>query len=327
MKALVSLLIAPLALAAGAESGNFLKPSQTIALPGVSGRVDHLAADVARRRLFVAALANDTVEILDLAAGQHLLSLKDVREPQGLLFLPKPNLLFVANSRDGQLKIYDCDSFRAIKTVGGLPDADNLRYDAFSGRVYVGYGTGALGLLNAISGVHTLSIELSGHPESFQLEEHGSRIFVNLPQARGVAVVDRLTRSVEKTWPLRNASQNFPMALDEDHQRLFIGCRKPPRLVVLNTADGKSISEVEISGDTDDLFLDARRKRLYLACGEGFLDVIALGEGDSYKRVNKIPTAAGARTGLFVPELDLFCLAVPKRGTQQCEIRLFQPQP
>jgi|ERR1051325_956851 DNA-binding beta-propeller fold protein YncE len=324
MKVFIYLCAAVAAVAASAATNSWLKQDRTVALPGVAGRLDHLAVDLTGHRLFVAALENNTVEVVDFQAGKHLLTIDEIKEPQGLLYLPKPNILFVASGGDGQLKMFECDSFRPVKTIGRLPDADNLRYDAFSGRVYVGYGKGALGLVNALSGVHTLSIELGSHPEGFALEEHGSRIFINLPRSGAIAVVNRMARSVEQTWPLSKASENFPLALDEANQRLFVGCRKPPRLLVLDTASGKVVSEPEISGDTDDLFLDQKRARIYAICGEGSVDVLQQREKDQWAGAGKVRTAPGARTGLFVPELDFLCVAVPKRPGQQCEVRFFK---
>src|ERR1051325_1785030 len=162
------LLVTFAACAARAESTNTLALARTIALPGVAGRFDHLAADPQHQRLFVAALGNNTVEVLDLQPGKRIKSLEDCAKPQGVLFASKANLLYIASGGDGRVRIFDCASFRAIKTLGSLPDADNIRYDAPAGRVYVGFGDGALAVLNATSGSHTYSLKLAGHPESFQ---------------------------------------------------------------------------------------------------------------------------------------------------------------
>ena len=311
------------AMAARAAEPTTLKLVKTIGLPDVKGRLDHLAIDVKGQRLFVAALGSNTVEVFDLKAGKQLRSIAGCNKPQGLLYLPKGNLLFVANGGDGRLRIYDCSSFRPLVTIGSLDDADNLRYDAKLDRVYVGYGDGALGVVNPVTGVLTGSIKLLGHPESFQLEQEGSRIFVNVPQAGHVAVIERQTRTMLEAWLLPDAKANFPMALDERDHRLFVGCRNPARLVVLETTSGKTVTELPISGDTDDLFYDAQRKRLYVSCGEGFVDVIEQGDVDSYKLMEKIPTASGARTSFFSPELEQFYLAVPRRGEHPAEIRVY----
>ncbi len=311
------------AMAVRAAEPATLKLVKTIGLPDVKGRFDHFAMDVKGQRLFAAALGNNTIEVFDLKADKRLRSITGCNKPQGLLYLPKGNLLFVANGGDGRLRIYDCSSFNPLVTIGSLDDVDNLRYDAKLDRVYVGYGHGALGVVNPVTGVLTGSIKLLGHPESFQLERDGNRIFVNVTEAGHVAVIDRQTRTVLEAWLLPNLNANFPMALDERDHRLFVGCRNPARFVVLETTSGKTVTELPISGDTDDLFYDAQRKRLYISCGEGFIDVIEQSDGDTYKLSEKISTAPGARTSFFSPQLGQFYLAVPRRGEKPAEIRVY----
>ncbi len=327
MKQIGLSLLIWIAVAAHAADSAALKLVKTIPLPEVKGRIDHVSIDVGNQRLFVAALGNNTVEVFDLKAGKRLRSITGCNKPQGVLFLPKGNLLCVANGGDGRLRIYDCASFQPLVTIGSLDDADNLRYDARADRVYVGYGNGDLGVVNPATGVLTGSIKLLGHPESFQLEKDGGRIFVNVPDARHVAVIDRKTRTLLEAWLLPNAQSNFPMALDETNQRLIVGCRNPARLVVLDTASGKLVGDLAISGDADDLFYDAQRKRLYASCGEGTIDVIEQRDADHYNMLEKIPTAPGARTSFFSAELNRFYLAVPQRGERGAEIRVYEVAP
>ena len=151
---------------------------------------------------------------------------------------------------------------------------------------------------------------------------------MNVPQADHIAVVDRERATVTETWPLRQAKANFPLILDEANHRLFAGCRKPPKLLVFDTSvsGGRQVTSIAISSDTDDLFLDARNKQIYVSCGQGVIDVIKQTSADTYEKVKTIGTAAGARTSLFVPELKLFCLAVPHRGSQAAEIRVFKTE-
>src|SRR6516162_2178419 len=175
-------------------------------------------------------------------------------------------------------------------------------------------------------GLHKGTIKLAGHPESFQLEKQGWRVFVNVPDAKQIAVVDTEKDSVVTRWPMKEFQANFPMALDEPNHRLFVGCRKPARLVVFDTEAGKPVADLAISGDTDDLFYDAKRKRIYISCGEGFLDVVQQSSPDKYERTAHIPTASGARTCFFSSDLDRLFLAVPDRGNQRAEIRIYQPQ-
>src|SRR5437773_3035035 len=238
-----------------------LKLTQTIPLSEVKGRIDHLAIDIKGKRLFVAALGNNTVEVLDLSAGTKRRSITACSKPQGLVYLPKPNLLFVANGGDGRVRIYDCSSFKPIVTVGALEDADNLRYDERLDRVYVGYGNGGIGVINPVTGVLTVRIPLKGHPESFQVQQEGNHLFANVPDAQHIAVIDRQLRTLLETWPVKEFRANFPMALDGGDHRLFVGCRNPAQLVVLDAQDGKRVADLPLSGDTDDLFYDGARRR------------------------------------------------------------------
>jgi DNA-binding beta-propeller fold protein YncE len=326
MKFATVLLLSSLACAAHAAEPATLKLTQTIPLPGVQGRFDHFAIDGKGRRLFVAALGNNTLEVIDLAAGKRIQSVAGMSKPTGILYLPESNRIFVANGDDGTLKILDGAEFKVTKTITALEDADNLRFDPKTKRAYLGYADGALGIIDATSGNESARVPLPKHPESFQLEQAGNRIFVNVPDAKQVAVIDREKKSVVATWPMEKFQANFPMALDEANHRLFVGCRQPARLVVFDTATGKPVTDLEISGDTDDLFFDAKRQRLYLSCGEGFLDVLQRRAGDRYERIARQPTRGGARTCFYSPDLDRLYLAVPQRNGQDAEIRVYQPE-
>src|SRR5215207_1339193 len=215
-----------------------LEQVQAIALPNVSGRIDHMALDSQAGRLFVAALGNNTLEVIDLNAGTVADEIKGLKEPQGVAYVPEDNKLLVTNGDGDALDIYDAQSLKLLNQVVLGDDPDNVRYDAATGYAYVGYGTGnesALGVVDVEKGTKVSDITLSGHPESFQLEESGQRIFVNVPTAGHIAVVDRDKGSVVETWPLSNVAENFPMALDETNHRLFVGTRSPAKLLVLDT--------------------------------------------------------------------------------------------
>jgi DNA-binding beta-propeller fold protein YncE len=296
-----------------------LKVSSTIPLPGVQGRIDHLAIDTKGKRLFVAALGNNTLEVLDLSAGKRIQTVTGCSKPQGVLFLESSNQIYVANGGDGTVKVFDGSSYKLIKSIASLPDADNLRYDARDHLIYVGYGSGKLGFIEEATVGQVAFIELQGHPESFQLERKRDRIFINVPDANQVAVFDGKDSYV-RSWPVKKFRANFPMALDEANHRIFVGCRKPPRLLVMDVDNGKLVTDLAISGDTDDLFYDEAHKRLYVSCGEGFVDVIGQNSADAYQCLSHIPTAAGARTSLHSPDLGRFYLAVPLRGKQTAEI-------
>jgi DNA-binding beta-propeller fold protein YncE len=297
---------------------------RAIELPRVEGRIDHLAFDPATHRLYVAALGNNSVEVLDLEAGSHVKSLAGFREPQGIAVLPDVRTVAVANGQGEGLQLIGSDDYRAGAMVRLGDDADNVRYDAAAKRVYVGFGSGALAAIDPGTAKVLGQAKLSGHPESFQLERTGSRIFVNVPTAEQIAVVDRTSMKVSSTWPVTSARANYPMALDEDNHRVFVGCRRPARVLVFDSTSAKQTASFDIVGDTDDLFYDAARHRLYVSGGEGYIDVVQDEGANRFTRAGRIPTAAGARTSLFVADQGRLYLAVPHRGSQKAEIRVYR---
>ena len=301
-----------------------VKLQQTIALPGVEGRIDHFAFDTAGERLFLCALGNNTVEVVDLRKGKRIHSITGLGSPQGIAYIAEFNRLLIANDKGGVSNIYDAKSFQLIGKVDFQDDADNVRYDTAAKKIYVGFGSGGIGIINAADGKQVGAIKLSVHPEAFELEKSGTRIFVNVPNARHVAVIDRDKGEVVATWKTDLALGNFPMAIDEVNHRLFIGCRMPSKLVVLNTESGEVVASVGISGDPDDVFYDGKRHRIYAICGAGKIDIIEQTDANTYKAITKIDTADGARTGLFVPERDSLFVAVPHRGSQKAEIRAYR---
>jgi DNA-binding beta-propeller fold protein YncE len=297
---------------------------QTIPLTRVGGRLDHMAIDLKGHRLFVAALGNNTLEVVDLLSGKHSRTIGGLTEPQGVLYIPDADTIFVTNGGDGSLRIIDGQTLALIDTVKFSDDADNIRYDEAKKEIYIGFGRGALAIVEAKSKRRIAAIRLSGHPESFQLEEAGTRVFVNVPSANQVAVIDRSKRAVIAAWPLAGAKANYPMAFDERGRRLFVGCREPARVLVYDTDSGKSVTSLDIGRDVDDIFVDSASRRIYVSSGEGFLHIFQQSDGDRYRSVGKIPTAAGARTCLFVPQEKRLYLAVPRNGTRQAGIWVYE---
>jgi YVTN family beta-propeller protein len=305
------------------QGGTPLKLRTTVALQGVEGRIDHFAFDPAGERLFVCALGNNTVEVIDLRSCQRIHSITGLGSPQGIAYIPESNRLFVANDKGGVCNIYDGKSLQPVGQLSLKDDADNVRYDIATKQIYVGFGTGGIAIINSAEGKQVGSIKLAAHPEAFELEQHGNRIFANVPNARQVAVIDREKRQVITRWNTDLAFGNFPMALDEADRRVFVGCRLPSKLVVLNTDSGDVVAKIDISGDPDDVFYDAKRHRIYAICGAGKIDLIEQIDPKTYKISTKVDTAEGARTGLFVPERNTLFVAVPHRGSQQAEVRCY----
>jgi YVTN family beta-propeller protein len=322
---LFALVIASAVLAWGQVSGP-LRLEKTVELPDVQGRIDHMSVDVKGQRLFVSALGNNTVEIIDVKAGKRIKTISGLAEPQGALYVPQTDRLYAANSKDGSVRIFDGTSYALLKTMDYGDDADNLRYDSGRQRVYVGYGSGGLGEVDN-QGNKSGDIKLDSHPESFQLEQGSAKIYVNLPKSRKVAVVDREKRNIITTWGTGMAFANYPMALDEKNHRLFVITRIPARLLVFNTDNGSIIQKLPAIGDCDDVFYDAARKRIYAIGGEGGISVFERQDVDHYRELGRISTVKGARTGFFSPELDRLFVAVRRQGSQSAAIRVFIPSP
>jgi DNA-binding beta-propeller fold protein YncE len=301
---------------------------RTIPLPGVEGRFDHMALDPKGARLFATVYGNDTVEVIDLRRSKRVHSIEGLNEPQGVAYVPESNQIVVSNAGDGLCKVYDAASFNLIKTVNFPSDSDQLRYDPATRRVYVGYGDGAIGAIDVTKNERVGDdFEVGAHPESFQLETSGPRIFVNLQSINQIAVINRKTRQVAK-WKLTEAGTNFPMALDEPHRRMFIGARRPGRLLVYDMDSGKVVASLPSASDTDDLWFDPDRKRIYVPGGEGFIYVFQQIDADHYQPIAKIPTAVGARVSFYSSETvgkhnDLY-LAVPSHGNLQAEMWVYE---
>jgi DNA-binding beta-propeller fold protein YncE len=294
---------------------------QRIPAPGVTGRIDHFAAYPKRRLLIFAGLGNNTVEVVNTFEGKVIQSIKGLNEPQGVLFVPEFNKLFVANAGNGAVNVYDGKTWALRKSIslGEESDTDNLRYDETTKRVFIGI-VGGIAMIDAATEAH-VEKDLKGsggHSESFQLEKKGSRIFVNVPDDSSVVnIIDRKTGELTK-WELNGAKANYPMALDEDDHRLFVVTRRPPLLVVLNTDTGKELARVPVGGSCDDVYFDAERKRIYALGADGYISAIQQADPDHYSLIANIPTTVGVRTGIFFGT-SLY-VGVPAAGLEPAQI-------
>jgi len=276
-------------------------------------------------RLFVAALGNNTVEVVDINQRKRTSTIPGLHEPQGVLYLPDVNRLYVANGDTGSVELFDGTSFRLLSTVNLGSDADNVRFDPVRKEVYVGYGRGALAILGE-DGSHIADVKLDAHPESFQLEQKGSRIFINLPDSKKVAVVDRNTRTVIANWSTQGALANFPMALDEQNHRLFVVCRRPAEMLVLDTASGAIVARLPAVGDCDDVFYEADAKRLYASGGEGGVTIVQQDSPDKYKDMGEVHTRKGARTSFFARAHHSLYIAARQEDAQPAAIYVYAVQ-
>jgi DNA-binding beta-propeller fold protein YncE len=303
-----------------------LEVESKIPLGDVRGRIDHLAIDLNRQRLYVAELGNDTVGVVDLKDRKLVRVLTGFREPQGIGYVASTDTVYVANAGDGSVRLFQGADLTPIGQIALGDDADNIRVDDAAHRVFVGYGSGALAVIDATSRTKVADIALKAHPESFQLEGGGPHIFVNVPDAHEIALVDRSTNKQIAGWPTRDLRANFPMALDETRGHLLAVFRHPARVGVFREADGTPLTVLETCADSDDVFVDSKRHRVYVSCGEGFVDVLRE-QGNGYAQIAHLATVSGARTALFVPAIDRFVLAVRATATEPAAIWVFRPLP
>ncbi len=313
-----------------ARETSSLQLQQEIPVPNVMGRLDHMSADPKRRLLFVSALGNSSAEVIDTFAGRVVHEITEgLSQPQGILYVPGFNKIVIANAASGKVNIYDGTNYEFRKSLDFSPDPDNLRWDAASKLVVVGYGEddGGIAFIDPQKEEQVGKVlKTGGHPESFQVEQNGDHIFVNCPDAGNIVEsIDRKSGEVTK-WPLKGLRGNFPMALDEKDHRLFTVTRKPPMLVVLDTQSGKEVARLRTSGDSDDLFFDASRNRIYVAGGQASISVYDMHDPDHYSFLERVPTTIGARTAFFFASRDLLYLGVPAKEGQPAQIWAFGPQ-
>ena len=306
-----------------AASGPALQLQERIGLGVVRGRIDHLAIDLRRQRLFVAELGNDTVGVVDLENHKVVRRLASLHEPQGVAYSAVADALYVANARDGSVRIFQGEDLRPGGTVVLGEDADNVRGDDAAHRVWIGYGSGALAVIDTSTGRRLRNIPLHGHPEGFQLASNSAVAFVNVPGASEIAVVDRQLARQIAAWPTGKLASNFPMAYDEPTHRVFAIFRAPPALAVFSDPSGRLMTTVATCGDADDVFVDSAHRRVYVICGEGFIDVFEE-SGQTYRRQGRVPTAAGARTGLFVPSRGQLMIAGRATATMPAAVWIYR---
>lgn len=305
------------------QSGPLLL-SQTTLFPEVQGGFNHMSVDAAGLRLFAAMPTNTTVEVADLKAGKPGPSIKGER-PAAVRYAPEFDQLYVAHAKG--VSIYDGKTLDLVTSVDLGSGVDELQYDVQAKRLYVGCmtaGKTGIAVISIPEGKLVGKIALPDKEQGVIVEHGGGRIYANMPTLKQVAVMDGNKLSLVAAWPLADAEGNTPLGLDEARHRLFVGTRRPAQIVVLDTTTGKPVARVDIHSDMDDLFYDAVHRRIYVTCGEGFVDVIAQRDADHYAVIARVATVAGARTSAFSAELNSLFVGVPRRGDQPAEIRVYK---
>jgi DNA-binding beta-propeller fold protein YncE len=328
---LVSLVLAGLALVlapsrgfAQQDSDALLVLESKITLGAVNGRIDHLAFDVSRKQVFIAELENNTVGVVDLGSARLLHRMSGLNAPQGVGYVPSADALFVANGGDGAVRVYKGGEFTPVGQLMLGSDADNVRVDTETSRVIVGYGSGALAAIDPRTRTKIKDIALAAHPESFQISASARKIFANLPDAQLIIVVDREIGGQVASWSTGGDRGNFAMALDEENKRVLVIFRNPPKLSARDMRTGAVVAERDTCGDVDDVFVDEKRRRVYVTCGEGFIDVL---DASDYARLVRITTRPGARTSLFIPPLDRLTVAARASGREPAELWVYRAAP
>jgi YVTN family beta-propeller protein len=301
---------------------NTLTLETKIQLGDIRGRIDHMAIDPGRHRLFVAQVDNDSVGVVDFETHTVIHVITDVKGPQGLTYVPSTDTLFVANGGDGSLRMFQGEQYSSVGRLDLGEDADNVRFDSASNHVLVSYGSGGLAIIDAASHRKINDIALAAHPQGFQLDQQSNRIYANSPKEQAVLVLDHGSGKLISAWETGNGT-NYPLALDGAANHVLVVFRDPAKVVVY-APNGALVASVQTCGDADDMFVDAKRDLVYVSCGDGFVDVIAA-RGSAYQRVARIATAKGARTSLFVPEIDRLFVAARATAEEPAAVWVFRP--
>ena len=309
------------------------KEVQTARMTNVANHFDHFEVDLKRHRLFVTPEDNKTVEVYDLQTGKLVHSIGGIGMAHGVLYRPDIDEVFVTDGIVGSLKTFAGDDYKLIRETKLLVDADSIGYDPKTHYLYIDNGGRDAGLdyclvsiVNTDTGEHMGDIKIdSNRVEAMKLEIGGPRIFLNATEKSEVAVINREKRAVVARWPVTGGKVNVGVALDEAHHRLFIACREG-KLMVMDSDTGKVLQTLPIATGVDDIVYDPVSKRIYVACGEGFVNVYQQSDADHYKAIGKIATGPLGKTGKLVPEVDKYFVAVPPHGKTSAEVMVFAVQ-
>jgi hypothetical protein len=332
----VGFLIAYSGIAFSQEGGKEpLRLVQTIPLPNVKGRLDHIDVDVKGKRLFVAGLENGTFEVVDLQAGKWVDSIPGFKKAQGALFVPELNKLFLASGDDGMLRIFRGDTLELLDSIRLEPGPNRVVYEPKSKLVYVGYGGkdagkdyGEIGIIDATQDKHVGDLKVVAHPSELLLDKSGTTLFVFSSVANRLHVIDASKRQVVSTWAVTSEHPG-DAAFDEATSRLFIGTRTPAEMIVMDSKSGREVAHLTTAESMDGVYFDAGRKRVYVSGGRdlsvGFAYVYQQKDADHYETIGKIPTRGGAGTSFWSPELNRYYVAAPATD-KEAAILVYAPQ-
>jgi hypothetical protein len=304
-----------------------MRQVKVLPVPGVQGRLDHFTIDKQHKRIMFSCPDDNTVQIVDAFDGSPISQIRGLSNPRGTFYLADGDKLYVADAGAGRVSVYDGTKFTLITAIDFGKNPDSLRFDPAASRLYVGYGAGAIGVIDVTTNKRLdIDYKLEGHPGVFQLATKGPQIFVNVAGKKDIAVIDRATGKVTE-WALpAGLSTNSAMALDEARRCLLVGAGKPSHLIVLNMDTLAVVANLTVAGDIDGIFYDPERRRVYVTGGEGFLSVFQQAGADRYTATGKYPTAIGARTGAWYANRDQLYIAAPPSGTLDARLLVFEAQ-
>jgi outer membrane protein assembly factor BamB len=308
-----------------------LKLVETIPLPvSIKGQFDHFGVDVLHKRLFVAAERSGSVLVLDSETGRLIQTITGFGIPHAILYREDLERLFVTDG-NGALKTFDGASYRPSGTIKLLADADSIGYDTSTKLLYIVNGgkdvhqaNSMLSVVDTEANQKLADLTISGETlEAMALDAYRPRLYINNRSGNQIDVLDRWRRTLVATWPLTLAKDNVAMALDEPHQRLFVGCRTG-KLIVLDTNTGQELQSLSIVNGVDDVTYDAATRRLY-ASGDGAVSVYSQTDADHYQSLGNIPTGPSARNSRLVPEINRYFVSVPARDSEPAKVLVFEP--
>jgi DNA-binding beta-propeller fold protein YncE len=298
------------------------------------GDFDHFALDLPGQRLFLAAEDNSAVEVIDLRTNKLVHTIHGSKAPHSMAYDSDSKKLFVVNGDPSQVEIYEGTTFQSLGAIPMAPNADASIYDPVGKLFYVGNGGKEanqdyclLSVIDTTSGKKLFDIRVnSDRVEAMALEKSGSRLFVNMYSKNAVAVIDREKRTQIATWSIADEGRrNGQMAFDEANHRLFVVTRDPAKVIVLDSDSGKIATSLPCVGqfDADDAVYDFGSKRIYVA-GVPFLDIFTQRSANSYQLLGQVPTAFHAKTGILVPQLNRYYLAVNHHGDTDAKVEVYQ---
>lgn len=303
---------------------------QTTRMPGLQNHFDHLTSDLKNNRLFVVPEDNKSVEVYGLRSGKFIHSIKGIGVGHSVVYRSDINRIFITDGADGDLKIFDGTTYALLKKVPLRADADATGYDPVTRDLYIANGGldaklnyGFLTIVNTDTGKKVGEIKIeSNRLEAMVVEKSGSRLFLNMTEKNSIGVIDRKKNAVVAVWPATGGQVNASVAIDEQHHRLFVACRDG-KLVVMDSESGNVLQVLPIATGVDDMVYDPASKRIYVACGEGFVNVYEETDPDHYRSLGEIATGPLGKTGLLIPELHRYLVAVPPHGTTPAVVLVY----